>query len=186
MDERDIRTQVERARGGDAEAFGALFRGFQEDVDRLCRRLLASKEEAGDAGSEAFLRARRALEAYDLDRPFRPWLLAIVAHHCVDRLRRRSREARLFEPEEAGARVADAGPSPLQGVLQTEQSRRLRAAVEHLPDRYRVPTVLRYFADLDYETIAELLGVSRAQVATLLFRARRRLREGLSEGGTRT
>jgi DNA-directed RNA polymerase specialized sigma24 family protein len=43
--------------------------------------------------------------------------------------------------------------------------------------------VLRYYADLDYGEIAELLEVTRNQVATLLFRARRRLRETLGEGG---
>ena len=51
-----------------------------------------------------------------------------------------------------------------------------------LPDRYRVPLVLRYFADLDHAAIAEALGVSRGQVATLLLRARRRLRQELCQG----
>jgi len=57
------------------------------------------------------------------------------------------------------------------------------AVVEALPERYRAPLVLRHFAELDYAAIGELLGVSRGQVGTLLFRARRRVRERLRESG---
>jgi RNA polymerase sigma-70 factor (ECF subfamily) len=186
VDELEIRVCVERARAGDTAAFGELFRAFEADVARLCRRLLGSKEAAGDASSEAFLRARRALDQYRDTRPFRPWLLAIAAHHCVDQIRRRSREAKLFEPEEAGATIAGSASSPLTRLLQAEEGRQLRAALEELPDRYRVPIVLRYYADLDYGEVAETLGVSRGQVATLLFRARQRLRQGLApERGAR-
>lgn len=184
MDEREIRVCVERARSGDAAAFGELFRCFEDDVVRLCRRLLGSKEAAGDAGSETFLRARRALDQYREAQPFRPWLLAIAAHHCVDLIRRRSRESRLFEPEEAGAAIAGASASPLDGLLRAEEGQRLRAAIRELPDRCRVPLVLRYYADLDHAAIAEVLDVSRSQVATLLYRARKRLREQLVLGGS--
>jgi RNA polymerase sigma-70 factor (ECF subfamily) len=182
VDEREIRVCVERARSGDAAAFGELFRCFEDDVAKLCRRLLGSKEAAGDASSEAFLRARRALDQYQDTQPFRPWLLAIAAHHCVDLIRRRSRESKLFEPEEAGAAIAGSTTSPLEGLLRAEEGHQLRAAIRELPDRYRVPVVLRYYADLDYGSIAGTLEVSRSQVATLLFRARRQLREGLIPG----
>ena len=128
------------------------------------------------------MEARRALDQYQDTQPFRPWLLAIAAHHCVDLIRRRSRESKLFEPEEAGAAIAGSTTSPLEGLLRAEEGHQLRAAIRELPDRYRVPVVLRYYADLDYGSIAGTLEVSRSQVATLLFRARRQLREGLIPG----
>jgi RNA polymerase sigma-70 factor (ECF subfamily) len=181
VDEGEIRAQVGRARAGGTEAFAELFRAFAPDVERLCRRLLGGSDESDDAASETFLRARRALGSYDATRPFRGWLLAIAAHHCLDRLRRRSTEQRLFvadapDPEELRSRA----PSPLDGTLQAEARGRLLRAIEGLPERYRVPVVLRYYADLDYEAISGLLGVSHGQVATLLFRARRRLRHALA------
>lgn len=181
MDEREIRVCVARARSGDPEGFADLFGAFEADVTRLCRRMLGGRDEAQDAGSEAFLRAQRAFDQYKDAQPFRSWLLAIAAHHCVDRIRRRSREARIFEPEEAGDRVGGLAPSPLDRVIRIEEGDRLRRAIEGLSDRYRVPVVMRYFADLDYGDIAETLEVSRAQVATLLFRGRRQLRAALAE-----
>jgi len=48
-----------------------------------------------------------------------------------------------------------------------------------LPDRYRAPLVLRYYADFDYDEIGAVMDVTRNQVATLLHRAKRRLREQL-------
>jgi RNA polymerase sigma-70 factor (ECF subfamily) len=55
-------------------------------------------------------------------------------------------------------------------------------AIDALPLHYRLPLVLRYFHELDYEGIAEVLNLSRSQVGTLLFRAKRRLRLELSGG----
>ncbi len=184
LNDASARALVERSRRGDRDAFGELFRAFERDVEGLCRRLLGSREDAEDAAHETFLRAGRSLDRYSTARPFRPWLLAIAAHHAVDRLRRRRTERRIFVPEEASPDTLVApGPSPLQHELDEAVRRQLLEAIEELPDHYRAPLVLRYYADLDYGEIAELLEVTRNQVATLLFRARRRLRRTLGEGG---
>ena len=180
MDELAVRKLVERARGGDADAFATLFQFFRSDLERLCTRLLASASEAEDATSEAFLRAHRALDSYDSSQPFRRWLLSIAAHHCVDQLRRRSTEQRIFDPSEFDPeQLAAPGPTPLHQRLRAEVRQQILAGLATLPDRYRVPLVLRYYADFDYDAIAEVMEVTRNQVATLLYRAKRRLREQL-------
>lgn len=164
----------------EAETFGRLLESLRPDVERLCARLLGRDSRVEDAVSEVFLKAQQGFESYDPRRDFRPWLLSVGAHHCVDLLRRRGREARLFDPGELEPdTLAAGGPTPLAGLLQGEARRELLAAVDALPERYRAPLVLRFFADLDHEAIARILGVSRAQVSTLLFRGRRRLREAL-------
>ena len=63
----------------------------------------------------------------------------------------------------------------------TSRRRLVLGAIDTLSERYRAPLVLRYYVDLDYDTIAEMLGVTKNQVATLLFRGRRSLREKLVE-----
>jgi RNA polymerase sigma-70 factor (ECF subfamily) len=169
-----------RARAGDPDAFGELVRHYETDVARLCRRILGPCEEARDAAQEAFARAHAALAGYDPERPFRPWLLAIASHRAIDALRRRRRETRLFDGLALEAEsLADAGPSPLQHGLSAERRGALLGAIDALPDPYRAALVLRYYADLELAAIAETLGVSSNQVATLLFRGRRRLRDAL-------
>jgi RNA polymerase sigma-70 factor (ECF subfamily) len=184
--ERSLRAEPKgleaRARLGDREAFGALYEAHAEAVARLCRRLLGSAPEAEDARSEVFLRARESLSGYDGRRPFQRWLFAIAAHHCVDRLRRRSLEGRLFEPADlAEETLPAAAPTPLGSALLRERQGQLLAALEALPPRLRAPLVLRYFAELPYEEISTLLGVSVRDVGVLLFRAKLRLRGALEE-----
>jgi RNA polymerase sigma-70 factor (ECF subfamily) len=168
------------AEGGSAGSLDARFETVAPDVARLCRQLLGDPDAARDALAEVFLRARRGFASYDPERSFRSWVFAVASHYCIDLLRRRNREQRLFEPgaDEAEAAAAP-GPSPLRRLLEAEQRRRLEAAVEDLPPRYRAPLVLRFHAELSYDEIAARLGLNRAQVGTLLLRARRKLREAL-------
>lgn len=175
--------EVAPATGGSSGSLEERFEALAPAVARLCRQLLGDPDAAGDAVAEVFLRARGGWDGYDRNRSFRSWLLAIASHHCIDVLRRKHREQRLFEPaggEEEAA--AEQGPSPLRRLLEAEQRRRLEVAVEALPPRYRAPLVLRFHAELSYDEIAARLGLSRAQVGTLLLRARRKLREGLAGG----
>jgi RNA polymerase sigma-70 factor (ECF subfamily) len=63
--------------------------------------------------------------------------------------------------------------------MAAEQQQALEQAIESLPDRYRLPLLLRYFEDMDYEAIANSIGVTRNQVGTLLFRGKRLLRQAV-------
>jgi RNA polymerase sigma-70 factor (ECF subfamily) len=177
------RAALDRARGGDREAFAELYAALGDDVERLCARLLGSAADAGEAKSEVFLRAQAAFAGYDARRSFRTWLLAVAAHHCIDLLRRRGVEARVFAPTPPDEmQHASPAPGPLRAALDAESRRALLRAVESLEPRFRVPLVLRYFAELPYEAIGESLGLSKAQVASLLFRAKLLLRERLAPG----
>lgn len=173
-----------RARLGDRDAFGHVYETFREDVARLCARLLVEPADAEDARSDVFLRAREGLASYDATRPFRTWLLSVAAHHCIDRLRRRALEGRLFRASDLSAEdLPSGGPSPLQATLGREDREDLSRALDRLDPRYRAPIVLRYFAELSYREIATTLEVEPRQVGVLLHRAKDRLRRSL--GGSR-
>ena len=126
------------------DTLGEVFRAYQQDVRRLCRRMLGDEQGAEDAASEAFLRAHQRRGSYDAGRPMRAWLLSIAAHHCIDLLRRRSTEKRLFEDLGADPDdLAGGGASPLQQILGDEERTAILAAVDALPVKYRLPLVLR-------------------------------------------
>lgn len=165
----------------DAEPFAALFDRHRDDLAHLCRRMLDDAASVDDALSEIFLRAHRAHAHYDSARPFKPWLRTLAANHCIDMLRRRRTERALFDAEELDADVAaDQAPGVLALLTQREEKTQLLAALDALPAKYRLPLVLRFYRDLDYDAIAEILGVSRGQVGTLLHRAKKRLRASLA------
>jgi RNA polymerase sigma-70 factor (ECF subfamily) len=125
------------------------------------------------------MKLRTALGRYDDALPFRPWLTGVAAKHCLDRLRRRRREQRLFETErDEPPAIAEPG-SPLAGLLAEEGRSALAAAIAALPERQRVPLVLRYHGELSYDEIAERLDWTRQRVAVSLFRAKQNLRRAL-------
>jgi len=169
------------------ETFADLHAAHAGDAARLCRRMLDTAEDAEEAANEVFLRARDGFASYDRSRPFRSWLLSVAAHHCIDRLRRRHVERRLFDPselEEAG--LPDHGPSPLRSYLARERSELLMTALDAMPARFRAVLAMRYFAELSYAEIAEAAEISTDQVGVLLFRGKARLREALGGKGERT
>ena len=177
MSELDLAREVERVRRGDAEAWGEVYRLAAPWVFRLCRRVLPTREDAEDATAEVFLKARLRLDQYDSARPLIPWLYRIAANHCWDRLRRRRnrREREWYESQMA----ASGEPGPESRLLAEESHQQIRQALGRLGDRARMVLVMRYFAELSYEDIAQELGVTPSFVGVLLLRARRELRQAI-------
>jgi len=173
---------IDRARSGDPDAFAALFGAYGTDVLRVCRRMLGDADAAADAQSEVFLKVRRALGGYDTARSFRSWLLAVASNHCIDQLRHAATERRVFaDTEQEPGELPGQGPSPLSRLLAREKRDQLDRAMGLLPLEYRLPLLLRYYADASYDEIAESLGTTRSRVGTLLFRAKRKLREQMND-----
>src|SRR5690349_16326200 len=77
--------------------FADIYKTHYRRVFGLCRYLLNSFDAAEDATHEVFLRAQRKLATYDPSLPFSSWVLGIASNHCIDLLRRRSTEKRLFD-----------------------------------------------------------------------------------------
>jgi RNA polymerase sigma-70 factor (ECF subfamily) len=171
---RRIEEWAQQARQGDGAAFDELMAALWPTVYRFAWSLLGDRTEAEDATQETFLRALRFLERYDARRPFRPWLYRVAVNVCRDQVRRRRREAALWE------RAADL----VRLDHETHRSEpfppgEIRAAVRQLPERQREVVVLFYFEDLGCRDVAEALGLTVNHVKVLLHRARQRLRETL-------
>jgi RNA polymerase sigma-70 factor (ECF subfamily) len=179
-DEKAVRALAERARSDDPNAFTELFALHREKIHRLCRRMLDDVSLADDATSEVYLRARRSFPTYDSDERFHPWLRALASNYCIDQLRRRKTERSLFsEADLSTDDLADDTPGALTRITRREERGEVLEALDRLPDKFRLPLVLRFYRNLDYDGIAEILGVTRGQVGTLLFRGKKRLRQEL-------
>lgn len=166
-------------------AFEILYKEYYVRVFGLCRRLLNSSTLAEDATQETFVRAYRNFNRYRPEQPFWQWISSIASNHCIDLLRRRNRAKALFgdEDEEIEALVSPE-PQTLANLIADEDALMLSAAIDELPDKYRVPLVLAYFKEASYDEIAADLSISRNHVGVLLVRARQQLRSRLDEGGT--
>lgn len=172
---------IEQAMRGDQGAFGDLVRAYQSAVYNLCYRMLGERGEAEDAAQEAFLRAYAHLDRYDGDRSFRTWVLSIASNHCIDRLRkRRLTWLSLDESLPPHPALASDAEEPEDAVIHTERNQAIQAMLAELTPEYRAAVVLRYWYDMSYTEIAEMLMTTESAIKSRLFRARQVLADKMS------
>ena len=172
---------VRRARQGDKRAYDALVQAHQDIALRVAYVICPSAGDAEDAAQEAFVKAWRALGRFADGRPFRPWLLAIVANEARNRRRSAGRAARLALRACSDRASGDAAPSPEDAAVAAERRRALLAAVARLGDADREVIACRWFLDLSEEETAAAVGCARGTVKSRLSRAMGRLRSVLAE-----
>ena len=184
MNEAELAAVLSQVRAGDPDAWGELYRRYAPAIFRFCRRSLPTREDAEDATTEIFMKVRQKLGTFDSSRPFTSWLYKVAGNHCWDTLRRRH----VRQDLETGGDVETLplehpDPSQLERLQAERTGQEVRAGLAKLPDRARIALVLRYYAEMSYDEIAETLGVRRAFVGVLLLRARHQLRAALEKGG---
>lgn len=168
------RDLIQRARRGDAEAFGELVLRYQTSVFNVCYRILHERLEAEDMTQETFLRARERLQTFDEARPFGPWIRRVAANICLNHLEAQRQTAPLDEERDAAE-----SHGPESQVEAQERSKQIREALASLPARYRVVIELRHYQELSYDEIAAELNIPLSDVKSQLFRARKILAEKL-------
>jgi RNA polymerase sigma-70 factor (ECF subfamily) len=175
---------IAQARAGSTDAWGELYKQYAGPIFRFCRRALPAKEDAEDATMEIFLKLREKIIQYDSGRPFSAWLYKVAANHCWDILRRRRVRQDLETGEIENLPLEHPDPSQLQRLVDEHTSQQVRSALSRLPARARMALVLRYYAEMSYDEIADSLGVRRPFVGVVLLRARHQLREVLGQPGS--
>jgi RNA polymerase sigma-70 factor (ECF subfamily) len=167
---------VQQARTGDQTAFAQLVEAYQSPVYNLAYRMLGNSTEAEDAAQETFIRAYTRLDTYDPERKFSSWLLAIASHYCVDMLRRR--RVTYLSIDDLPPMAELSMPSftqPEHAVVRRQDARTIQQLLSSLPPDYRTPVILRYWYDMSYKEIADMMGVTESTIKTRLHRARTRL-----------
>ena len=164
------RVLVARAKDGDRDAFGALYRIHVAAVARVVRFRLGREDE--DAVSEVFLRAWRGLAGYrDTGVPFAAWLYGIARHVAVDALRAQART----EPR---AELPDRGVDPMTAELLT-----LHDAIDRLPTEQRQVIELKYLVGMSNAEVAAAMDTSPGAINARQWRALKTLADVLEAPG---
>ncbi|MFQ5420575.1 MAG: RNA polymerase sigma factor [Anaerolineae bacterium] len=176
---------LDQARQGDKAAFGKLIEAYQIPVYNLAYRMLNNPGEAEEAAQEAFIRAYTRLETYNPAHKFSTWMLSITSNYCIDIIRKR--RALLLSIDEPlpphPALMSDKAKGPEPQLLVSEQQKMVQTLLQELAPDYRQAVVLRYWYDMSYEEIAEMMDTTVSAIKSRLFRARRNLAEvGVAQG----
>ena len=169
---------IEATLRGDVDSFGVLVERYQRPLYNAALRITGNRDDALEATQSAFLGVFDKLETFDPTYRFFSWIFRAVVNEALDIARSRNR----FVDDESAAPVQLANGNPETELESTEESSRVRRALQHLAADYRVVVVLRHFHDLSYAEMAELIGIPEKTVKSRLFSARRELREILSRG----
>jgi RNA polymerase sigma factor (sigma-70 family) len=165
----ELEDALKRARDGDADAMGELYRAFAAPLLNYLLSQVRRREDAEDALGEVFIAAVRDLGSFDGDvGGFRAWLYRIATNRAIDVSRRAKRR-----PEEPLA-VALERPDPgdLEGeALAAVERAQVRAAVMELPEEQRRVMMLRVVAGLTSAEIAQIVGKRVGAVKALQHRA---------------
>jgi len=162
-----------------ARAFTVLAEHALDRAYRLAAVILTDALEAEDAVADAALAAWRSFGSLDDPARFDAWFGRIVLNGCRDRLRRRKRRPIV----DLGAMIETLPDDRSSADVSTAHAERdaIGRAVTHLDPDHQVVLALRFWADLDVETIAQRLGIPTGTVKSRLHSALRRLRQALDD-----
>ncbi len=161
MDDTTLAERLARDLDG---SFEVLVHAHVDRCYAIALRVLGNPHDAEEVAQDALVRAYRALTGYEPERiralRLRSWLATIVVNLCRNRVRRR------VPPTTPLAALIEAGAEPASGAATdpavlaalSDQRERLGALLAALPERYRIPIVLRHVDDLSYAELSLVLG----------------------------
>ena len=178
-----------RYQEGDARAFEVLVTRHRRPIFNFVLRYVRDPVAAEDVTQDTFLRVVRSADHYVREAKFTTWLFTIARNLCVDASRRAKHRnmASLDAPiddEGRGSKldlVASGGPAVDRQAIGTELKDRMQHAIAALPEEQREIFLLREVSDLQFNEIAEIIGVPENTVKSRMRYALEKLREALAE-----
>lgn len=180
-------TLLDRCRNGDGQAFQRVFDMFRGPLYSYLARTTGDRHLAEDLLQDTFLRMVENLDRYEESGRFQAWLFRIAANRVRDWARRKSHSERVGgvsdpdDPESTGVVDRSVDAPPEAQLEQTEQVRRLEAAVAGLESEERQVLILRHYSGLSFKEIAGIMGAPLGTVLARGHRALGKLRERMAE-----
>lgn len=170
---------IRRFKLGSDEALDALLERHSDALFRFSYQLTGNREDAEDITQETMARALARVDTLHSGAAFRTWLFRIARNLSIDTFRRRKKICPLPEEETTSFPLQEDGPQDRVELGEEHQS--VATALHNLADSHQKVLMLREVEGLSYAEISRRMNVSQSAVETLLFRARRRLKEEYSK-----
>jgi RNA polymerase sigma-70 factor (ECF subfamily) len=167
---------IRRCKAGDAQAQYALYQRYSKAMFNTALRIVNHVAEAEDVLQEAFLTAFTRLDSYNGTATFGAWLKRIVVNKSIDLVK--ARKADIVSLEEASL---NGKPQEEDDQMESDYSvEDIMAAMNTLPEGYRIVFSLYLLEGYDHQEIAEILGISVSGSKSQLNRAKNKMKEILT------
>lgn len=166
---------LRRAQAGDGDAFGSLVTAHWKRAYWTAYDVLYDHGRAQDVAQEAFVKAHRALQSFDLGRDFASWLHRIVLNLAIDHRRRRARDKSV--PTDKVEAMVDARKVHSEDEDRAATIERVESILEGMAEKYRIPLTMKDVEGHSVEEIARILDLTYSTVRWRLHKARTLFRE---------
>jgi RNA polymerase sigma-70 factor (ECF subfamily) len=170
---------VAEARAGGHDAWEVLFRRYQLPLYVYVFELAQDEQASLDIVQETFIAAVRHIASLQANENFGSWLFGIAHQQCVQRWRKKNREARWRE--ETAETTADLECSPDDLLIRHEQEAEFMQLLSQLPPPQRAALLLHFIEDFSLEEIARITGASLGTVKSRIHYAKKSMRKLLQE-----
>ena len=171
---------TEKWQSGDMSAFEALFQQYQGLVFKTAYLMTSDKEEASDVLQEVFVTVWKSRHTFNPNKgKLTTWLHRITINHCVSRGRKKQPASfSLEEARDDGFDLPETRSSelPEESLMSKLEYEGLVRTIGSLDGKHRPAIILRYFDDLSYDEIAQVLGIPLGTVKSRINQAVRSLR----------
>jgi RNA polymerase sigma-70 factor, ECF subfamily len=171
---------IERARGGDSQAFNDLVLAYRKRILGTISRLIGRPEDVEDVAQEVFVRLYYSLDQLRTSEVFEPWLYRLTVNAAYDYLRRRKRrpESRMSDLSEQQVVMADSSAGAKRQENEREKGRIrdfMDALFRHVSDEDRLLLTLKEVEGLSLKDLEQVYNINENALKVRLFRARQRV-----------
>lgn len=178
---------VEATQKGDESAFGEIMSRYRNPITNYLYRFLNDYEEAVDLAQETFVRVYFALDRYHTQYAFSTYIYRIATNLAISEIRRRKRRkllslTGLFQGEDDSTtefQPPDDRALPDAELVDGERSTMISRAIAALPEKYRVPVILRDVEGRSYDEVAAIMELGLGTTKSRISRGRALLKEKL-------
>ena len=178
---------IEATKNGDEAAFAQIVGRYKSPITNYLYRFLNDYEEAVDLAQETFVRVYFAIDRYHTEYAFSTYIYRIATNLAISELRKRKRRTILSltglfqseDDEQTEFQPPDHRNRPDEDLVDDERSKVIAKAIVTLPEKYRVPIILRDIEGKSYDEVAEILDLGLGTTKSRISRARGLLKEKL-------
>lgn len=165
-----------KAQQGDVQSFGQLFYFYGKILLDQAYGITGNLEDAKDITQETYLKANKYIKSYDLDRSFKNWIYKININLCLDLLRKRRKQFRSSELAFKDKVYVPSEENPASFDFMDS----LMKCMKFLNPKEKIVFILRDMEGMSVEEVAQVLNSSQGMVKYRLRKARRDLKERIT------
>jgi RNA polymerase sigma-70 factor, ECF subfamily len=173
---------LKRCMQNEKNAFAELFKFYQNYLFKLCYSYVHNEQEALDMLQEIYIKLYKNIKKYDDKYPFHPWIRRVAVNTCLNEKRKHTLSCIPLDNGDDGISMEEQLASTddtQQEIEKHEMKLIVKQHINSLPEKQRMVVILRYYEDLSYEEISDLMKIPLGTVKTDLYRAKNALKDRL-------